>query len=101
MVFYEAFDFQFLKQVKFSFVEKLENLGCISLFNIGVEVYTQLVCLFYGNVGKLKPQKWRKTYYNTKVKDHVITLTTASIERIFHLIVDPSKFRPSMLASKT
>jgi len=39
LVFYESVDFDFFKHAEFSFVKKLNNLGCISLFNISVEAY--------------------------------------------------------------
>ena len=49
---------------------------------------------------KVEPEGKGRIYYTTKVKDHVITLTTTSFERIFHLNPNPSKFPPPMSASK-
>ena len=75
-------------------------MGCKRLSNIGDEVYPQLICLSFANFEKVKPQGQGRTYYTTKVKDHVITLAMASIERIFHLNPIPSKFPYSMSADK-
>ena len=55
-LFYEAVDFEFFKQAKFFFLKKLENMGCMSLFNIDDEVCPQLVHPFYANFKKLEPQ---------------------------------------------
>jgi len=53
------------------------------------EVYIQLVQLFYSNFEKMEPKGRGRTYYTTNVKDTIITLTTASVERIFNLNPNP------------
>jgi len=53
--FCESADFDFFKQAKFSFIEKLEDLGCIGLFNASDEVYPQLIRLFFANLEKVEP----------------------------------------------
>ena len=53
----ESVDFNFLRKApKCSFVDNLEKLGCIDLFNVSDEVYPQLVLLFYANFEKVEPQ---------------------------------------------
>jgi len=99
-VFYESVDFDVLRQAKFSFVEKLEDLGCMSLFNVNYEVYPQLVQLFCANFEKVEHEGKGTTYYKTKVKDNIVTFATTSIERIFYLNPHSSKFLLSMLTTK-
>jgi len=48
----------------------------------------------------VKPKGRGGTYYATTVKDTVITLITCSIERIFNLSPDLSKFPPLTSTSK-
>ena len=52
LVFCKSVDYEFFKQASFSFIEKLENLCCVSLFNIGDKVYPQLVRLFFATFQK-------------------------------------------------
>ena len=40
------------------FVEKLENLGYMSLLNINDEVHPQLLHSFYANFKKVEPLGW-------------------------------------------
>jgi len=71
----------------------------MDLFNVSDEVYLQLIYLFNVNFKKVESKRRGRFYYTTMVKES-ITLTTASIERIFHLNHDPSKFPPLMSACK-
>ena len=87
-------DLEFLKK------EKLENLGCIGLFDVGDEVCPQLVHLFYANLEKGEPKGRGRTYYTIKMKDTIITCNTVSIKKILNLNLDPSEVFPSMLAAK-
>ena len=64
------------------------------------KIYPQLVRRFYANFEKVEPRGKGGTYSTTKVKDTIITLTTATIERIFNLNLDPSTFPPLMSAAK-
>ena len=72
----------------------------MALFDVSEEVYPLLVCLFYAIFETMESKERGKIYYTTKLNDHIITLTTASIERIFHLNPIPSKFPYSMSANK-
>ena len=93
-------DFDFLRKAKLSFVEKLEKLGYMKLFDVSDEVYLQLVSVFHANFEKVELQGRRRTYYTTKVKDTTITLTITSVERNFNLKLDPLKFPSSMPSVK-
>jgi len=94
LIFCEYVDFEFLTKANFSFFEKLENLGCMSLFDLSNEAYPQLIILFYANFEKVKPKGRIKTYYTTKVKVLIITVTVASNEGMFYLNPNLSKFPP-------
>jgi len=85
---------------KIFFLEKLENLGCMGLFDVSNEVYPQLVRPFYASSEKVEYKGKGRTYYTIKVKDSIITLTTAFIGRIFHVNHDLSKFLSLMLEAK-
>jgi len=100
LICYEFVHFDFLRQEKFSFVEKLEKLGYMKLFDVSDEVYLQLVSVFHANFEKVELQGRRRTYYTTKVKDTTITLTITSVERNFNLKLDPLKFPSSMPSVK-
>ena len=72
----------------------------MALFKLSDEVYPQLVRLVYANFEKVEPKRRGRTHYTTKVKDTIITLTTASIERISNLNPNPLKLPPLMSTSK-
>ena len=93
LVFYE-FEFAYFKNPKFSFVGKLENLGCIGLFEVGDVYYPSLVHLFYANFVQVVPKGRGRTFDTTQVKNVTITLTILSFERILNVTPDPSKFPP-------
>jgi len=46
----------FITHAKFSFVEKLEKLGCMGLFQVRDEVYPQLARLVYANFENVDPR---------------------------------------------
>ena len=58
----------FLRKVKNSLVDKLENLGCMGLFDVSNEVYPQLFCLLYANFEKVEPKGRSGTYCTIKVR---------------------------------
>ena len=79
LVHCEFVDFKFLRHAKFLFVEKLKSLGFMGLLEVSDIVYPQLIRLCFSNFEKLEPKSRGTTCYTTKVKDTIITLTTAMI----------------------
>jgi len=63
----------------------------MKLFDISDEVYPQLAWSLYATL---------RAYYTAKVKSTTITLTTASIKRIFNPNLHLSKFSPAMPPTK-
>jgi len=49
-------DFEFLNHAKFSYVEKLESLGCRGLFEVVDFCFLRLVHLFYVKLMKIVPR---------------------------------------------
>jgi len=83
-------DFDFLRKVKFSFIEKLEKLDFIGLFDASDKVILNWLD-YVANFEKVEPQGKGRTYYTTKVKSFTIMVTIPCIEKIFNLNPNPSK----------
>ena len=74
-------------------------MACIYLMCMMKFVLSWFVS-FMQTLRKWNPRGGARTYNTTKIKDTIITFTIISIERIFNLDPNPSKFPLSMSDTK-